>query len=176
MALACWLKQVSQIMRRLIKKFMRQDERGVSAIEFALLAPAFFMLMIAIFEICYFIYASTATQRALEKAILDIRTNHAQTVVNSSGMAIPEWYEQAICSRVSIPTCKDTIAVTVETYDEHGNRVWGTSNPEELRLGPRQTLMRVEVSIDAPEVMFTGLIFGDNGTTLNTGLTFMTEP
>lgn len=134
------------------------------------------MLMIAIFEICYFIYATTATQRALEKAILDVRTNHAQTVVSTSGMAIPEWYEQAICSRVFISTCEDTIHVTVETYDEDGNRVWGTSDPNELTLGPRETLMRIEVAMNAPNIVFTDMIFGDEITKIQTGLTFMTEP
>lgn len=164
------------IMISRIRKFVVADRRGVAAIEFGLLTPAFFMLMIAIFEICYFVYMSTATQRAVEKAVFDIRTNHAATVAAQNGFTIKQWYRDAICSRVNLSTCEHTLVVSLELYDDDMNPIWSTSDPDQLTLGPREALMRVEARLEMPTVMFTEYMFGDEAAKLGTGITFMTEP
>ena len=159
-----------------IRQFVVAERKGVAAIEFGLLAPAFFMLMIAIFEICYYVYMSTSTQRAVEKAVFDIRTNHAATVISQNGWTIEEWYRDAICGRLNMSTCEDTLVVSLELYDDDMNPIWQTSDPDQLRLGPRETLMRVEARVEMPTVIFTELMFGDDAALLGTGITFMTEP
>lgn len=159
-----------------IRRFIIGEKRGVAAIEFGLLAPAFFMLMIAIFEICYYVYMSTSTQRAVEKAVFDLRTNHAATVVTQNGYTIEQWYRDAICGRVMLTTCEDTLRVTIELFDDDMNPVWSTSDPDALTLAPRETLMRVEAFVEMPTVIFTELIFGDEAAKLGAGITFMTEP
>lgn len=159
-----------------IRHFIVADRKGVAAIEFGLLAPAFFILMIAIFEICYYVYMSTAAQRAVEKAVFDLRTNHAATVALQNGFTIEQWYRDAICGRLNLSTCEDTLVVSIELYDDEMTPVWSTSEPDELTFGPRETLMRVEAHVEMPTVMFTDLMFGDAAAQLGTGITFMTEP
>ncbi len=159
-----------------IRKFIVGERKGVAAIEFGLLAPAFFMLMIAIFEICYYVYMSTATQRAIEKAVFDLRTNHAASIVQQNGFTIEEWYRDAICSRVNLSTCEHTLRVSIQLFDGDMNQIFSTSDPDQLTLGPRQSVMRVEAYLEMPTVMFTELIFGDEASKLGTGITFMTEP
>ena len=159
-----------------IRRFVIGEKRGVAAIEFGMLAPAFFMLMIAIFEICYYVYMSTATQRAVEKAVFDLRTNHAQTVVTQDSLSIEQWYRRAICGRVRLTTCEDTLNVSIELYDDAMNPIWSASTPDTLTLAPRATLMRVEAHVEMPTIIFTELIFGDEAARLATGITFMTEP
>ncbi|MBO6553617.1 MAG: pilus assembly protein [Roseitalea sp.] len=159
-----------------IRSFIVREKDGVAAIEFGLLAPAFFGLLIAIFEICYFVYASTSTQRAVEKAVFDLRTNHAATVVQQRNLTIEEWYRETICGRVSLSTCESTLQITIERYDQDMNQVWSTSDPDQLTLAPRETIMRVEAQVDMPSIMFTDLLFGDQAARLSSGITFMTEP
>lgn len=159
-----------------IRRFVIGEKRGVAAIEFGLLAPAFFMLMIAIFEICYYVYMSTATQRAVEKAVFDLRTNHAQTIVTQNGISIEQWYRDAICGRVRLTTCEDTLSVSIEMFDDAMKPIWSTSDPDSLTLAPRDTLMRVEAQVEMPTIIFTEMIFGDAAARLATGITFMTEP
>lgn len=159
-----------------IRSFVIREKSGVAAIEFGFLAPAFFTLMIAIFEICYFVYMSTSTQRAVEKAVFDLRTNYAATVVQQRNLTVEQWYREAICGRIGMTTCEDTLQVTIERYDQDMNRAWSTSDPSQLTLAPRETVMRVEAVVEMPTVMFTNLLFGDNAARLTSGITFMTEP
>lgn len=163
-------------MIRRIRSFLFRDQRGVAAIEFGLLAPAFFMLMIAIIEICYYVYMSTSIQRAVEKAVFDLRTNHAATEVQDNNLQIKEWYEQAICSRVFLSTCEESLTVTIETYDDEYEPYWSTSNADELTLAPRETVMRVEAELNVPALVFTPLVLGDGASRMAAGITFMTEP
>ena len=159
-----------------IRSFIVRDKDGVAAIEFGLLAPAFFALMVAIFEICYFVYMSTATQRAVEKAVFDLRTNHAATVVQQRNLTVEQWYREAICGRVNLSTCQETLEITIEYYDQDMNQSWSTSDPDQLTLAPREMVMRVEAAVDMPSILVTDLLFGDQAASLNSGITFMTEP
>ena len=163
-------------MMRTIRKFIFRDKDGVAAIEFGLLAPAFFMLMIAIIEISYYVYMSTSIQRAVEKAVFDLRTNHAATVIQDNSLEIKQWYEQTICQRVFLSTCEQSLTVTMRTYTDEFAPHWATSDEDELTLAPRETVVRVEAELDVPTFIFTPLVLGEGASRMAAGITFMTEP
>ncbi|WP_306120852.1 MULTISPECIES: TadE/TadG family type IV pilus assembly protein [unclassified Roseitalea] len=159
-----------------MRSFILGEREGVAAIEFALLAPAFFMLMIGIFEVSYVVYMSSASQRAVEKTIYDIRTGHVFSTMTADELTADEWYRREICNRVALPNCQERVTISVERYDMNANSVWNSEDAGELSVGASETLMRVQVSFDLPDIVFSDLVFGDAVDTLTAGLTFMTEP
>jgi len=159
-----------------IRQFLFSERKGVAAIEFALLAPAFFMLMIAIFEIAYYIYMSTSTQRAVEKTIYDLRTGQVFAAISEEDIDIEQWYASRLCGYVTLPDCSTNLSVRVERYDMNAQSIWNSEDAEELSAGGSETLMRVEAVFSLPSIIFTGMVFGENASEMTAGLTFMTEP
>ena len=159
-----------------LRSFIIKDRDGVAAIEFGILAPVFFLLMIAVFEISYYIYMSTSTQRAVEKAVYDLRTGHVFQTMQEEKINIETWYRQNICKYVSLNNCEQNIAISVEQYDEDFQSFWNSTEAGFLSAGATETLMRVEAEFRLPEIMFTDMIFGEEATRMRAGLTFMTEP
>ncbi|MEM5500115.1 TadE/TadG family type IV pilus assembly protein [Ahrensia kielensis] len=163
-------------MVRILSKFAR-DKDGVAAIEFAILAPAFFALMAAIFEITYFIFVNTTAQRAVENVIYEMRTGYIYTQIKASGNLPPEQYlKNEICKNASIPNCLDTIKLSIEKYDGNYNSYDRSDDDGVVDAGTRETLMRLEAQIQVPSVVFGNAIFGKENMEITAGLTFMTEP
>ncbi len=50
---------------------LMRDEGGATLVEFAMIAPVFFMALIGMFDICYNIYAASMVQGAIQKAARD---------------------------------------------------------------------------------------------------------
>jgi Flp pilus assembly protein TadG len=78
-------------LRRLTKQISRfvRTDRGATAVEFALIAPPFIATLIAIFEVCIFLYGQMALQNAANQAARYFLTGQAEngnwtatTVVN----------------------------------------------------------------------------------------------
>lgn len=163
-------------MTGLLNKFARKND-GVAAIEFAILAPAFFALMAAIFEITFFIYANTSAQRALEDVIYDMRTGYVYSQLADAGNPPPEQYfKKEICKRASIPNCLDSIKLSMEKYDNDYNAYSSSDDTGTFDGGGSGILMRVEANIQVPSVVFGEAIFGSENMNVTAGLTFMTEP
>ncbi|WP_083923149.1 TadE/TadG family type IV pilus assembly protein [Ahrensia kielensis] len=163
-------------MVRILSKFAR-DKGGVAAIEFAILAPAFFALMSAIFEITFFIYANTSAQRAVEDVIYEMRTGYIHSQIRDAGKPLPEQYlKNEICKNASIPNCLDTIKISMEKYDGNYNTYDRSDDSGVIDAGTRGTLMRLEAQIQIPNVVFGSAIFGKENMAVTAGLTFMTEP
>jgi hypothetical protein len=163
-------------MTKLLRKFAGKKD-GVAAIEFAILAPAFFALMAAIFEISFFIYANSSAQRALEDVIYDMRTGHIYAQFVTAGNPPPEQYiKKEICKKASIPNCLDTIKLVMEKYDEDYKSYANSNDTGEFDGGASGILMRLEAQIQVPSVAFGEAIFGEDNMKVTAGLTFMTEP
>ena len=148
-------------------------------IEFGMLAPIFFALMFGIIEAGYYTYMTTSFQRAVERAVYDLRTDHArqESIDNTELNTAKKWYTDAICRRTFLPTCRKSLKVTVTKYDANFKRLSSTADttkPDKLDFAPRQAVMRVEAEADVPGV-FTKLIFG-KVPPVSAGITFMTEP
>lgn len=163
-------------MNQRLQLFVSKDD-GVAAIEFAILAPAFFALMAAIFEITLFIYANSSTQRALEDVVYEMRTGHIYSRLIAAGNPPPElYYKQQICEKVTIPSCSETIKISMEKYDANYDSFGSSDETGEFDGGASGTLMRMEAQIEVPNVVFGEAIFGAENMKVTAGLTFMTEP
>ncbi len=89
------------------------DGSGTAAVEFALLAPVFFGLLLAIFETGMFYFVNSAVKLANENAARAIRTGQAQ-----GAMSQAQFFDE-ICNVVKVfGNCDEKLAVEVKRYDD----------------------------------------------------------
>jgi Flp pilus assembly protein TadG len=63
--------------RRLLRRY-RRSQSGVTAIEFAIVAPPFFMLLMAIFEVGIMLFSEYVIEHGVGQAARMIRTGEVQ--------------------------------------------------------------------------------------------------
>lgn len=160
---------------RTARRFWKQRD-GVAAIEFAVLAPVFFLSMMAIFEITYFLYMSSNVQRGLEEAIHEVRTGHAYEVINQYNYTPEQWYKKEMCKHILLPDCEQKIALSVQYFDGNMTSFSDSTTTGQITAGVASTVMRVEAIVSLPSIMFNGFLFGEDAFPMRAGLTFMTEP
>lgn len=82
----------------MILRRVRQDTRGVAAVEFALIAPFLFMVLFGIFDISYNLYVSTVLQGATNRAA------RASTMQNMNDAAIDQIVRDRVGDLMRTPT------------------------------------------------------------------------
>lgn len=161
-----------------LRKF-KKDESGVAAIEFGILGPVFFALLIAIFEICWFVYSGTRAQRALEDMVYHLRTGNVYAELIESGDDVETWMRKKVCDGLAVTDCETQLRIKIEKFDMNYNVFASSSTDNEedvLDAGSAGILMRVETVVTVPNIAFTKAIFGGGNLDIVSGLTFMTEP
>ncbi len=104
-------------MFRLLAKYSRRRARdisrfcgarqGATAVEFALIAPAFFALLIAMFQTAFFLFAQMALQNAADEAGRYFLTGQAQ-----NGNWTASNIQSKVCPMIqAIMTCANVIVV-----------------------------------------------------------------
>lgn len=89
-------------------------DKGVTSIEFALVATPFFMLMLAIFETTMIYFAGSTLENAVNEAARTIRTGQAQV----DQMTAAD-FKAMICERVdALLTCDDSLVVDVRAFTQ----------------------------------------------------------
>lgn len=89
----------------------RRDQRGSAAIEFALVAPIFFGLLFAIFEVALTFYAGQVLENGLQQTARLMYTNRAANMTKDQ-------FVQALCDRVSMLMDCSKLRVNVSVTDE----------------------------------------------------------
>jgi len=100
---------------------------GATAVEFALVVPAFLAVVIAILQICYFLFAQQTLQTAAGEFGRQFMTNQAAakgTVVNGNGQLKSS---ASICSLISPLLSCGSVVVNVQSYQ--GYQTANTSMP-----------------------------------------------
>jgi Flp pilus assembly protein TadG len=98
--------------RDLLRRFSRNQE-GAQALEFALVAGPFFLLLFAVIEIAYMFFVTTALEDATADAARRIRTGELQM----AGTANATTLKTEICNSLSVAVaCDGRLDVDVRTY------------------------------------------------------------
>jgi Flp pilus assembly protein TadG len=92
------------------------DRDGATAVEFALVAAPFFLLIFAILEIALIFFASAVIEEAVSAAARDIRTGKLQS---SGGQE--EDFRAIICDRVNTIADCSRLKVDVRTFENFAN-------------------------------------------------------
>lgn len=91
----------------------KRAHTGASAIEFAIIALPFILLMFAIFEVSLVYFATTALENGVSAAARQIRTGQAQV----SGLTASQ-FKTLICDRIfPILSCDGRLMVDVRRFD-----------------------------------------------------------
>lgn len=96
----------------IIRRFSR-DREGSTAIEFAMIAGPFFLLVLATLEIALIFFAGSIIENAVVETARDIRTGRLQT---SGGTE--ETFRAAVCERVSVIADCGRLAIDVRTFED----------------------------------------------------------
>lgn len=92
----------------LLRRF-RSNVRGAAALEFAMIAPAFFMILFPMFEIGITFTADAILQNALNEASRRIRTGELQTSGGSPAV-LQGQFREWVCDGIVIPlTCDESV-------------------------------------------------------------------
>lgn len=106
------LTALNKALRRL-----RRDRRGSAAVEFALIAPLFFVLLFAIMETALMFFAAQVLETGTQDSARLMYTNQAQ----NAGMTQPQ-FEADLCGRVRVlfscggPPGSQGLTVVVKAY------------------------------------------------------------
>lgn len=119
-------------LNRLFKR-LQSDRKGVTAVEFAIVAVPFFTLLLGIIEIALVFFTSELIDSSVSETARLIRTGQAQT----QGLSETELKEQICANVIVLGDCQSKIKLDVRTYrdfeaagadlskpiDENGNLV-----------------------------------------------------
>jgi hypothetical protein len=114
--------------RRLLPAKLCRDQRGHAAVEFALVAPAFFFLMFVIAETALVFIAEQVMDNAVFETARLIRTGQVQ----NGGMSADEFKDE-VCDRMSVfIDCDGNFYLEVKTFptfDDMADYVAGNLRP-----------------------------------------------
>jgi Flp pilus assembly protein TadG len=116
-----------------ILQFLK-DERGVAAVEFALVGPPFLFVLLAMFETAIMLFTEYALQAGVQEASRIIRTGQAQ----SSPM---NWNAQKfktfVCEKATvIPSCNTKVSVYVRSMSGSFSALKSTLPTNPVSVGP----------------------------------------
>jgi Flp pilus assembly protein TadG len=99
-----------------------KDQKGSTAVEFAMVAPLFLGLLFSIFEAGYFYYQQAVIEDVVARAARDIRVGNAPTAsytdtTPGNCQTGKDCFYQSVCQPLSwFGNCADNLAVDVKTF------------------------------------------------------------
>lgn len=120
---------------------MRTDaEKGSAAIEFAMVAPVFFLLLLGTFEAAIMFFSQAALQNGMTDMGRLIRTGQAACYTMSAGACVPMTkleFRTQLCDRVTplIP-CDSNLQIDVQAYPNYGGVSFGAPLKSDKTLDP----------------------------------------
>jgi Flp pilus assembly protein TadG len=108
----------AQICRR-VKRF-RESRDGVTAIEFAFIAPVFFLLLFSIIESGLIYFAQSDLQQAVNSAGRLVRTGEAQ----SKNMTAAD-FRATVCSKLTVVSCDSNLEIDLTSYGSFSTASFG---------------------------------------------------
>ncbi len=125
------LARLSRYCARAVIRFC-VARRGTTAVEFALVAPAFFALLIAIFEVTLYLFAQQTLQNAAVAAGRLIMTGQVQNASTTQSQ-----FATDVCPLVSVIFTCSNLMINVQNYTNFSNA--STSAPA-LTYNPNGTV------------------------------------
>jgi Flp pilus assembly protein TadG len=118
------MKNLARLFRRRAGTVARfcVERRGVTAVEFALVAPALIAMLIAIFEVTLFLFAQQTLQNAAVSAGRLIMTGQVQNAGTTQSA-----FAQDVCPMVSAVFNCATLMINVQNYSDFSSA--NTSEP-----------------------------------------------
>lgn len=112
-----WSNTVNRRARRILR--LADDQRGAVAVEFAMVALPFFLMLFAIFELALYFVVATTLENATGNAARMIRTGELQL----SGQATATAFKNQVCQSLGWlgSSCQDNLTVDVRKLTQFSN-------------------------------------------------------
>ncbi|GJL92257.1 MAG: pilus biosynthesis protein TadE [Hyphococcus sp.] len=102
---------------RMASREFGEDSCGSTAVEFAIVAPVFLMLMFSIFEVGWFFFANSVVDATVGDAARQIKTGQIQKSFGDNDDKYDKMYDN-ICDVLSVfGGCENRLTIEVDTYD-----------------------------------------------------------
>jgi Flp pilus assembly protein TadG len=99
--------------RRLLRRY-RRSQSGVTAVEFAIVAPPFLMLLLAIFEVGIMLFSEYVIEHGVGQAARMIRTGEVQLQPMSDAE-----FKTLVCGRLATYLdCESKLHIDVRAFDD----------------------------------------------------------
>ena len=123
---------------RLLRRF-RRSQSGATAIEFAIIATPFLMLLAAILETALMFWTSQALEEGVSQASRALLTGQSQTLYKGSASANATAFKNAICANA--PGLIDCTKVTIDvrSYASFASANTGTAASSPVTSGALST-------------------------------------
>ncbi len=113
-----WFPRTMLLLSRL-----KKSRSGASALEFALVAPPFFLLLFATFDIALMFFAATTLENGIIAAARLIRTGQVQAMNMTQ-----QQFRTLICRDISmLLACDSRLGIDVRQYNGFGNVQWNAA-------------------------------------------------
>ena len=129
-----------------VRNRMRADaEKGSAAIEFAMVAPIFFVLLLGIFEAAIMFFSQAALQNGMTDMGRLVRTGEVNCYTKSGGNCVAmteDQFRTEMCDRVApLVPCDANLVIDVQAYSSFGGtnfdpllKADGTLDPEQSKF------------------------------------------
>ena len=101
-------------LRRLRRRYRRED--GVTAVEFALIAPVFLGFIFALFETCLVFFMSVVLEHGTQDAARLVRTGQVP-----HGITRPDFIDLVCDKATALPDCAARLEVDVKVISDFGS-------------------------------------------------------
>lgn len=165
-------------------KRFRKDSQGAAAVEFALVAGPFLVLLVGLLEVCLIFIATTTLEHGAAEAARRIRTGELQ-----KAGASPAAFKQIVCDNTfGLLDCGNKLKVDVRVFDDFANTSGndpladGAVSDDDMEFDAGQgsdiVLARVfyEWTIITPVIGRPMSNMGDNKRLLQASVAFRNEP
>src|SRR5258708_3963917 len=105
-------------MRRRAMKHIATDERGSSAVEFAMILPPFLILVLAVFNLSYLAYAASSLHWTVEQAARCAAISQRNTSLSCGTMTSTKTYAASIYKGPSIGLSTSSFTLTNDTTNK----------------------------------------------------------
>ena len=127
----CVMKNKHHKKPRALRRLLR-DRKGASAVEFAFVAPIFFVMMFTLFEIGWFYYTNSIVDASISNASRLIKTGRLQQAGLSDQQQEALIFTEVCRALKVINSCEENLTVEVETFSTFASLVSQTGNGDAL--------------------------------------------
>jgi Flp pilus assembly protein TadG len=118
-----------------VKRSKRSQKRGTAAVEFALVATPFLMLLFGLFEIMMIFFIQTTLESAIHEESRKIKTGQANA---GAGLTAAD-FKAGVCARMmGMVNCQTRLFVMVQNQPTTGSLVSPMTDPTLLAAPPYQ--------------------------------------
>jgi pilus assembly protein Flp/PilA len=173
--------------RRLLKRFGRNKD-GVAAVEFALIAVPFFMLMLGTMELALILWTNQLMDEAIFQASRTILTGEARALYPTPATATAQFRDRICEFLIITANCQGRLQVDVQTFPAFGGAAVGapinagnfnTAGWGFRQAGPSQVVI-IRAALRYPMLLSSwNQAFGnlaDGSRALISSVAFQTEP